>query len=98
MKKQNLNLTTPKLLEYATKALQLYIASEADKYDKGRSHINVTSKGTLSVVFKGYCRDYDAVAVRIGAFDKYPEFVEKLLAMLNRKTGKNYTEENLNIY
>ena len=97
MNKQNLNLTTPKLLEYAAKALML-VELENDWRRYGNSHVNVTAKGTITVVFKGLSRGYESASVRIGDFPKYQNFTEKLLTKLNKVTGKNYTEKDLNIY
>ena len=97
MEKQNLNLTTPKLLEYAAKALML-VELENDWLRYGNSHVNVTAKGTITVVFKGFRRGYESASVRIGDFPKYQNFTQKLLAKLNKVTGKNYTEKDLNIY
>jgi hypothetical protein len=97
METQNLNLTTPKLLEYAAKALML-VELENDWLRYGESHVNVTAKGTITVVFKGYRRGYESASVRIGDFPKYQAFTEKLLTKLNKVTGKNYTEKDLNIY
>lgn len=98
MNKQNLNLTTPKILEYAAKALLIY-ASQAyiTRYSE-RSHVNITKRGMLTVSFNSGDFKPRLASVRIGDFAKYPAFVEKLLAMLNQKTGKNYTEKDLNIY
>lgn len=62
------------------------------------SHVNVTAKGTITVVFKGCGRYYESASVRIGDFPKYQIFTEKLLTKLNKVTGKNYTEKDLNIY
>lgn len=97
MKTQNLNLTTPKLLEYAAKALML-VELENDWLRYDNSHVNVTAKGTITVVFKGYRSGYESASVRIGDFPKYRDFTEKLLTKLNKVTGKNYTEKDLSIY
>lgn len=97
MNKQNLNLTTPKLLEYAAKALIL-VELEDNWLRNGNSHVNITAKGTITVVFKGSGRNYESASVRIGDFPKYQNFTEKLLTKLNKVTGKTYTEKDLNIY
>lgn len=97
MEKHNLKLTTPKLLEYAAKALML-VELENDRLRYGNSHVNITAKGTITVVFKGYRTGYESSSVRIGDFPKYQDFTEKLLTKLNKVTGKNYTEKDLNIY
>ena len=98
MEKQNLNLTTPKLLEYAAKALLIYSAKADIRFGWERSHINITKRGRLTVVFNNGKFLPTQATVRIGDFAKYPVFVDKLLAMLQEYTGKTYTEKDLNIY
>lgn len=98
MEKQNLNLTTPKLLEYAAKALLIYTANVNVRIGWERSHINITKRGRLTVVFNNGKFLPTQATVRIGDFVKYPVFVDKLLSMLQEYTGKTYTEKDLNIY
>lgn len=98
MKTQNLNLTTPKLLEYAAKALLIYSAQADIRCGWERSHVNITKRGYLTVVFNDGELLPTQATVRLGDFAKYPKFVEKLLVMLKQYTGKNYTEKDLNIY
>ena len=98
MNKQNLNLTTPKLLEYAAKALLIYSAHTDVRIGLERSHVNITKRGRLTVVFNNGKFLPTQATVRIGDFAKYPVFVDKLLSMLQDYTGKEYTEKDLNIY
>jgi hypothetical protein len=98
METQNLNLTTPKLLEYATKALLIYSAQVNIHRERERSHVNITKRGRLSIVFNNGTDFPTKATVRIGDFDKYPVFVINLLSMLQVYTGKEYTEKDLNIY
>lgn len=97
MNKQNLNLTTPKLLEYAAKAVMLASTSYWAINSRDKSRATVDSKGYLTVAFTVdgttyFCR------VRLGDFPKYSAFVERLLDKLGNLTGMNYTEKDLNIY
>lgn len=98
MEKHNLKLTTPKLLEYAAKALMLYAAQANLNNSWERSHVNITKRGRLTVVFNNGKILPTQATVRIGDIAKYPKFVADLLFMLKQYTGKNYTEKNLNIY
>ena len=98
MNKQNLNLTDPKPLEYAVKALLIYANQANIHSERERSHINISKRGRLTVVFNDGKLLPTQAAVRIGDFAKYPMFVAKLLSMLQEYTGKTYTEKDLNIY
>ena len=93
-----MTLTTPKLLEYATKALLLYSTQAHINHGWERSHVNITKHGYISVVFNDGKVLPTRATVRIGDFAKYPAFVTKLLLMLKEYTGKSYKEKDLNIY
>lgn len=93
-----MSITTPKVLEYATKSLMLYLVQADINHGWERSHVNITKKGRISVVFNDGKLLPTIATVRIGDFTKYPAFVTKLLSMLKKYTGENYTEKDLNIY
>ena len=93
-----MKLTTPKILEYAAKALLIYTTHVDVRIGWERSHVNITKRGRLTVVFNNGKILPTQATVRIGDIAKYPMFVAKLLSMLQEYTGKNYTEKDLNIY
>ena len=92
MEKQKLNLTTPKLLEYAAKAVMLV---NVDYLQRG--HMKLEGN-TLTVVFASSRSVTARIRVTFGDLPEYGRFVEKLLTKLNKVTGKTYTEKDLNIY
>lgn len=87
-----MNLTTPKILEYAAKTVMLV---NVDYLQRG--HMKLEGN-TLTVIFASSRSVTARIRVTLGDWNAYPRFVETLLAKLNKVTGKNYTEENLNIY
>lgn len=92
MKNNMTSYTTPKILEYAAKAVFM---TNHDYLQ--RSHMKLEGN-LLTVVFNSGRQCVGRVRVNIGAFETYPAFVKKLLAKVNAITGKEHTEENLSIY
>ena len=94
-----MNITTPKLLEYTTKAI-LLAASYADcncDYNQNRISMKLIGAGRLTFTLPvGWSTT--SIWVNIGDFKNYAKFIDKLLARLNKFTGKTYTIDDLNIY
>lgn len=90
-------ITTPKLLEYTTKAVMI-AASHADcDYDLDHISMKLIGAGRLTfTVLVGWSTT--SIWVNIGDIEKYEEFVNKMLSKLNKYTGKTYTIDDLNIY
>lgn len=92
-----MNITTPKLLEYTTKAVLL--ASSHTDSNCDRDHISMKLIGAGRLTFTipvGWSTT--SIWVNIGDFKNYAKFIDKLLARLNKFTGKTYTIDDLNIY
>ena len=92
-------ITTPKLLEYTTKAVML-AASYADcNCDYDLNYISMKLIGSGRLTFTLPVRwSTTSIWVNIGDFEKYEKFIDKMLSRLNIYTGKTYTIDDLNIY
>lgn len=94
-----MNITTPKLLEYTTKAVMLAASYANCNCDYDLDHISMKLIGSGRLTFTipvGWSTT--SILVNIGDFEKYEIFIDKLLERLNKFTGKTYTINDLNIY
>lgn len=92
-----MNITTPKLLEYTTKAVMLASSHTDDAYYRDHISMKLIGAGRLTFTLPVNWST-TSIWVNIGDFKKYAIFIDKLLKRLNKFTGKTYTIDDLNIY
>lgn len=93
-----MNITTPKLLEYTAKAVMLASTHAGCRWDEKNTYMRFSGCKKLTFVIPcGYCV-CTTCSVQIGAFEKYKDFIDRVLARIEKCTGKKYTINDLNIY
>lgn len=91
-----MKITTPKLLEYTMKAVMLADPNPLTDYVSYWKYPHMKfEQGQLKVSFTriGHCTGW--ARVMIGDYKKYPAFIDKMLTILNKYTGRTYTIEDL---